>query len=86
MGFDISAETQAVKCVICRQGETKPGFATMAFTREGTTIVVKDVPADVCDNCGEEYFDEGVTDRLLAIAEEAARAGVEVDVRHFVAA
>lgn len=75
-----------MKCVICKNGETKPGPATMAFTRDGTTVVVKDVPADICDNCGEEYLDEAVTDRLLAIAEEAVRAGVEVDVRRFVAA
>ncbi len=75
-----------MKCVICRGGETAPGSATMTLTREGTTVVVKDVPADICDNCGEEYFDEIVTDRLLAVAEEAARSGVEVDVRRFVAA
>ena len=73
-------------CVICRHGETQPGSATISFTRDGTTVVVKDVPADICDNCGEEYLDAAVTDRLLAIAEEAARAGVELDVRRFVAA
>ncbi len=75
-----------MKCVICKNGETKPGPATMAFTRGGTTVVVKSVPADICHNCGEEYFDEAVTERLLAIAEEAVQAGVEVDVRQFVAA
>jgi hypothetical protein len=28
------------------------------------TLVVKDVPAQVCDNCGEEYVDADVTARL----------------------
>lgn len=73
-------------CMICRNGNTQPGSATVSLTREHTTVVVKGVPADICDNCGEEYLDASVTDRLLAIAEEAAQAGVEVDVRQFIAA
>jgi hypothetical protein len=44
------------------------------------------VPALICDNCGEEYVDEETTSRLLAIAEEAVRAGVHVDVRDYIAA
>ncbi len=75
-----------MKCVICRNGTTQPGFATFTVTREGTIVVTKGVPADICDNCGEAYFNEEVTDRLLAIANEAMEAGVEVDVRRFVAA
>jgi len=54
--------------------------------REGLTLVVKGVPARVCENCGEEYVDEAETSRLLASAEEAVRAGVKVDVRDYVAA
>jgi hypothetical protein len=50
------------------------------------TLVTKGVPALICDNCGEEYVDEEITARLLAAADEAERAGVEVEVREFVAA
>ena len=73
-------------CVICRNGETKPGTATVTLEREGTTLVIKGVPAQVCANCGEEYVDEGTTSRLLKTAEEAARTGVQVDVRQYAAA
>lgn len=75
-----------MKCVICKQGETKPGPSTLTLTRGGTTLVVKNVPAEVCANCGEAYVDESITARLLRTAEEAARAGVEVDVREYVTA
>lgn len=75
-----------MKCVVCRVGETRPGRATVTLEREGVTLVVKGVPAQVCGNCGEEYVDEETTDRLLQAAEEAARAGVQVDVREYVAA
>jgi hypothetical protein len=50
------------------------------------TLVVKGVPAEVCANCGEEYVDEEVTRRILQVAEDAAKAGVQVDVRDYVAA
>ena len=40
----------------------------------------KDVPAEVCENCGEAFYSEEATRALLAQAEDTARAGVEVDV------
>ena len=75
-----------MKCVICKNGKTQAGKATVTLEREKTTLVVKDVPAEVCENCGEEYVNEKTTARLLKTAEEAVRAGVQVDVRLFEAA
>jgi YgiT-type zinc finger domain-containing protein len=73
-------------CVICKNGETRRGTATVTLEREGATVVIKGVPARVCKNCGEKYVDEGITARLLKTAEEAVRAGVQVDVRTYEAA
>lgn len=75
-----------MKCVICKHGETRPGQATVTLERNGTTLVIKGVPANVCTNCGEEYVDERTTARLLKTADEAARSGVQVDVREYAAA
>lgn len=75
-----------MKCVICKHGETRPGTTTITFERDGMTLVFKRVPARICQNCGEAYLDEATTARLLVTAEEAARAGVQVDVREYVAA
>lgn len=73
-------------CLICKHGETRSGTATVTLEREGTTLVIKGVPAQVCANCGEEYVDEDITARLLHTAEEAVRTGVQVDVRQYAAA
>ncbi len=54
--------------------------------RNGMTRVVKSVPARVCENYGEEYVDEDITAQLLCEAEDAARSGVQVDIREYVAA
>ncbi|MBF0133246.1 MAG: type II toxin-antitoxin system MqsA family antitoxin [Magnetococcales bacterium] len=75
-----------MKCVICKQGDTHPGYATVSLEREGVTLVIKKVPAQVCQNCGEEYLDETTTSYLLTRMEDAVNTGVQVDVRQFVAA
>ena len=74
-----------MKCVICKDGETKAGMATVTLEREAATVVFKSVPAQVCENCGEEYVDDETAAHLLAIFEQSVRAGVTVDVRHYAA-
>ena len=86
MGFELLKEEATMRCVICKQGEIRPGTATVMLERNGMTLVVKSVPARVCENCGEEYVDEDITARLLREAEDAARSGVQVDIRGYVAA
>ena len=75
-----------MKCVICRHGETKAGTVTVMLERAESTIVMKSVPAEICDNCGEQYIDEPTTTRLLAEADELAKSGAELEVRTFRAA
>jgi len=74
-----------VKCVICRHGRTYDGTATVTLERGTLTLVVKGVPARICENCGEEYVAEQTATQLLADAEQAALSGVQVEVRAFVA-
>lgn len=57
----------------------------MTFDEGGAVIVIRNVPGEVCDTCGEAYFDQATTKRLLAIAQEAAKAGVKVEIREYVA-
>ena len=75
-----------MNCVICKQGETRPGNVTVTLERETTILVVRAIPAQVCENCGEEYLDENVSTQLLEQAEIAAGQGIQVEVREFVAA
>ena len=75
-----------MQCVICKHGQTRRGQATVTLERNGTTLVFKGVPADVCANCGEQFVDEQTTERLLSEAERAAQAGVQVEIRLYAAA
>jgi hypothetical protein len=51
--------------------------------RGEATIVFKDVPADVCDVCGEAFIDEDISEDVYEQAEAAVDAGVQLDVRHY---
>lgn len=69
-----------MKCVICKQGTTSPGEVMMTLQREDTTVIFKKVPAVVCDNCGEYYLSEEMTDKLLNRADSAIKNGAEVEI------
>ena len=75
-----------MKCVICQYGDTEPGTTTVTLTRDKTTIVIHDEPAQIRTTCGEEYVDAGTVKRLSQIAERAVTEGVQVDVRRYKAA
>jgi len=72
-----------MKCIICKHGETKQGTTTITLERGSATIVFKDVPAQICDNCGEKYVDSTITKELLRKANELVSNGTEVDIRKF---
>lgn len=74
-----------MSCLICKQGEAKPGQATVTMQRGPCTVIFKGVPADVCENCGEHYVSEGVTQELLRRAEVAAQNGAEVEILAYAA-
>jgi len=76
---------KAMKCVICKQGETQSGTTTMTLEKDTTTVIFKKVPTEVCETCSEAYPDAATTRHLLHVVEEAARAGVQVDVRSYAA-
>ena len=75
-----------MKCVMCKNGDTSLGTTTVTLERDTTTVVFKYIPAQVCENCGEAYIDAEVTRQLLHVIEDAARGGVQVDVRQYVVA
>ncbi|MDI9334843.1 MAG: type II toxin-antitoxin system MqsA family antitoxin [Cytophagales bacterium] len=59
-----------MKCVICKLGETRSSHATFTLARDARVVAFKNVPAMVCENCGESYFTSKVTSRVLSSAEK----------------
>jgi len=65
-------------CFRCK-GSAEPAFKTHAITLEDCVIIIKNVPALICDQCGEAYFTnevmrnlELIVDSLSSIIKEVA--------------
>lgn len=70
-------------CVVCHSGETCLGTTTVTFHRDGRTVVITEVPADVCENCSEAYVAENVTARLLELVTQAREANIALLIRDY---
>ncbi len=69
-----------MQCVICKQGQTHPGIVTVTLERENCIVILKGVPAEVCENCGEYYLSDSVTEQVLHRAEVSANNGTDVEI------
>jgi YgiT-type zinc finger domain-containing protein len=69
-----------MKCVICKTGTTEKGKTNTMLEREGHFIIIKDITADICTQCGEAYFDEKTTSELLRTTNDAFDKGAELEI------
>ena len=46
-------------------------------------FVFKDVSAQICRNCGEDYLDDEVAGSLLKSADTMVAAGTQVEIRRY---
>ena len=74
-----------MRCSICKDGETKPGVATVTLERGGVTLLIRNVPAEICDVCGEKYYSEAAVGKMRRELEAAEKAGEELQVRSYAA-
>lgn len=71
--------------MICKHGITQPRTATVTLHRGNCTIIIKEVPAEVCDTCSEYYLSKEISEKVLKIAEDAVARGAEVEIVRFAA-
>jgi YgiT-type zinc finger domain-containing protein len=72
-----------MNCPLCKTGEMKPGTTTLTLERGDTTLILKEVPAEVCDQCEHKLPDSNATDRARELLNDAVRRGVQVEVAVF---
>lgn len=74
-----------MKCAICRNGRTEKGSTTVTLEQGHTTLVFQHVPAEICNNCGEEYLSAEVNRVLLGHARKETAKGVTLEVLRYAA-
>ena len=69
-----------MECTLCKNGSTEKGHVTVKLERGGTIVLIKNVPADVCGNCGHYYLSTEMTNLVLKKGKEAYDKGTELEV------
>lgn len=82
----LSTERDRIDCSVCGNGRRGPGTTTVTLTRDDKTIVFRHVPAEVCDNCGDDRIDVDVARRLEQLAKATFATGTRYDVVEYKAA
>ncbi len=72
-------ESLKSKCLLCG-GQKKPGKTIYSVDLGFGVIVVRNVPATLCDQCGEEWISPEVASQLELLVEEARRKKLQVEV------
>jgi len=44
---------------------------------------MEEVPAEICNNCGEDYIEDTVADEIMTIAENLSKTGSKIEVRKY---
>lgn len=71
-------------CVVCG-GSIKETTTTLTYPDENGGIrIVRDVPAGVCESCGEEYLRSEVAETVERLLQSSPETKVEVPVWRFV--
>ncbi len=71
-----------MKCAICG-GVQKEEITKLELWVDEKLIVIEDVPAKVCENCGETYFSAKVSKQVDALLESTKEAKRKLEVPVF---
>lgn len=66
-------------CFKCK-GNLEEKITNYFVDLENTIIIIKEVPAKVCSECGEQYFDDKTAENIDKIVEQLKNLSAEVTV------
>ena len=69
-----------MECILCKVGTTKKGKVTITLERNGSIVLIKDVPAEVCTNCGHYYLSEEIARLVIEKGNIAIESGAELEI------
>lgn len=71
--------------VVCRDADSREELVDEVFKVDGRYVMVGDVPASVCQRCGERSFSRETTERvrLLVHGQATAARSVPLQVYEF---
>ena len=61
------------RCHVCGNTSAKSDFVNEIFTVEGRRMLVEQIPAQVCDRCGEATFSRETTEKIRRLVHGAGQ-------------
>lgn len=68
-----------MKCPVCG-GSIKGGSTNLPIEMKSGLLYVKQVPADICNQCGESFISDDVAENLEKIVAKAEKQKIEVEI------
>jgi YgiT-type zinc finger domain-containing protein len=59
-----------MKCLVCKHERFKQGTTILPIERGNAILLITDIPARVCENCGEPYMNEETAQGVQDLANE----------------
>ena len=69
-----------MRCAVCKNGETKEGKSVITLTKGKLIFTFKNVPAQICHDCSEEYISEDTTELILKTANDSFKKVINFDL------
>ncbi|PQJ35598.1 hypothetical protein BSZ35_14190 [Salinibacter sp. 10B] len=74
---------EGAPCVVCEDGTLSISTFTKTRMQDDTTLIVRDVPALLCEDCGDVTYTRAIGARLDELLETAVDADENTVVRSF---
>ena len=70
-------------CMYCKCKTLRPSTTTHVVNYHGSVIVIKNVPCEECEQCGEKYYTDEVAARIEELVNTVRNLMQEVSVLDF---
>ena len=71
-----------MNCFMCK-GNLEKKSVNYVVDLESTIIIIKNVPAKVCKQCGEQYFDDETSKNIEKIVNQLKKLSTEVTIVNY---
>ena len=78
----IDKEGKIMNCFMCK-GILEEKKVNYVVNIEETIIIIKGVPAKVCTQCGEQYFDNETAENIEKIVNQLKKLATEVTIVNY---
>ena len=75
-------EEKIMKCFVCK-GELQEKKVNYFVDLDNTIIIIKEVPAKVCSQCGEKYFEDEISKNIEKIVEQLKEISTEITIINY---